>query len=67
MSQKDIFGTKGAGEYLGLHSNTLEQWRLEGKGPTFCKMGRAVRYKREDLDHFIEQCRKNSTSEASAD
>ena len=67
MSQKDIFGTKGAGEYLGLHSNTLEQWRLEGKGPTFCKMGRTVRYRKQDLDKFIERSLVQSTSEINLD
>ena len=31
--------------YLGLARSTLNKWRCHGGGPTFIKMGRAVRYR----------------------
>ncbi|WP_163340219.1 AlpA family transcriptional regulator [Desulfopila sp. IMCC35008] len=40
-------------EMLGLADSTLEQWRLKGKGPKFVKLGRAVRYRLSDVQHYI--------------
>lgn len=44
-----------AAEYLGLRPATLEAWASRGtvKLPV-CKLGRAVRYRKRDLDQFIE-------------
>ena len=43
-----------AGEYLGgVPVSTLQWWRTVGRGPRFLKVGRAVRYRRADLDHFL--------------
>lgn len=42
-----------AADYLGLAPKTLSRWRWAGKGPTYRKLGAAVRYARSDLDAFI--------------
>lgn len=53
--------TKQAAEYLDLRPVTLEAWRVRGGGPVFIKLGKAVRYRREDLDAYIEsRTRKNT-------
>lgn len=39
-----------AATYLCLSQETLRRWRTEGRGPTFQKLGRAVRYLRSELD-----------------
>ena len=40
---------------LGLSRVTLANWRCTGKGPRWVKLGgRAVRYRRSDLEHFIQ-------------
>jgi len=52
-----------AAQYLGLAISTLNKWRCHGGGPTYIKMGRAVRYKQEDLDRFVNEARTSSTSE----
>jgi excisionase family DNA binding protein len=54
--------TREAAEYLGLAANTLEIWRLKGRGPRFLKLGRPVRYAKSDLDEWVSQCRHRSTS-----
>lgn len=49
---------------LGLKPSTLEQMRLTGRGPRFCKIGRSVRYRIEDVSAWINQNTFNSTTEA---
>ncbi len=40
---------------LGVSRFTVRSWRLKGLGPRFLKMGRAVRYRREDVDEYERQ------------
>ena len=49
-----LFNTAQAAEYTGLAKQTLHQKRVSGGGPRFCKIGRSVRYRKEDLDTWIE-------------
>jgi predicted DNA-binding transcriptional regulator AlpA len=41
--------------YLGLRVKTLRNWRSAGKGPSYIKIGRIVRYRVTELDEFIEK------------
>jgi predicted DNA-binding transcriptional regulator AlpA len=51
-------------EFLGLSTRTLQGWRLRGCGPAYIKVGgRAVRYRRSDLELWIEERRRESTSD----
>lgn len=54
----EFFGTNGAAQYLGMSTVTLEQWRCEGSGPAFCKVGRSVRYHVDDLRSFMLERRQ---------
>jgi len=60
------FKTEAAAEFLQIKPTTLEQWRWNGKGPRFIKMGRCVRYRLSDLEAFIEGRAFTSTTEAQA-
>jgi len=51
---------------LGLSVRTLQKWRLEGRGPRFVKLGNAVRYDPADLDLFVREGARRSTSDAGA-
>lgn len=53
-SQKALLTTSEAAAYLGLAISTLNKWRCFGEGPQFIKLGRAVRYRLDDLDRFVE-------------
>ena len=56
---------KEAGKILGFSIRTLQKWRIEGQGPPFIRVSaRTIRYRREDLDQWIESCVRTSTSEA---
>lgn len=38
----------------GLSLASVRRWRLLGQGPRFLKLGRAVRYQREDLAAWLK-------------
>ena len=57
-----MFRTVKAAGYLDLKKSTLEAWRVRGGGPVFLKLGKAVRYRKEDLDAFINARKCTSTS-----
>lgn len=56
--------TKQAAEFLQIKETTLEQWRWNGKSPRFIKMGRCVRYRKADLEAFMNERVYGSTTEA---
>lgn len=41
---------------LGLPETTIAQWRYRHIGPSYLKVGRHVRYRREDVDRWIDGC-----------
>lgn len=59
-----ILRTPEAAAYLNVQPTTLEQWRWNGRGPTFVKIGRSVRYRQADLDAFLSARAFASTTEA---
>jgi len=56
--------TPEAAVYINVKPATLEQWRWNGRGPRFCKIGRSCRYRITDLDDFLSEKVFNSTTEA---
>jgi len=61
--QTEFLTTEQAADFLTIKPNTLEIWRLKGKGPTYVKFGRAVRYKKTDIDAWINSQVRTSTSD----
>jgi predicted DNA-binding transcriptional regulator AlpA len=50
----DLVDEHEAAGILGLRVSTIRNWRAEGRGPRFRKIGlRAVRYLRADLESFV--------------
>jgi excisionase family DNA binding protein len=56
-----------AAAVLGVSPRTLERLRLVGGGPKWAKAGRACRYRRDWLDHWLEArvftCTKESRAQ----
>ena len=52
-----------ASEYLSISVKTLQRWRLEGSYLQFVKLGKAVRYRQEDLDSYVNDNLRRSTSD----
>lgn len=40
--------------FLAVHVLTLADWRCKGTGPAYLKLGAAVRYRRSDLEAWLE-------------
>ena len=55
--------TRQAARYLSLSPRTLEKLRVNGTGPDYFKMDRAVLYAIGELDAWLARNRRNSTSE----
>ncbi len=51
---------------LGLHQVTLAQWRMvDGKGPAFIKIGSSVRYRRSDVEAWLDKQTRTVTEGSS--
>ena len=63
-TQSHYMKTDEAARYLGLSSSLLNKLRLTGGGPLFVRLaGRAIRYRRGDLDAWAEASAMASTSQ----
>lgn len=60
----ELLTTPEAANILRLKPGTLSKWRWSGDGPTFIKIGAAVRYEPADIQDFIETNRKESTTQS---
>lgn len=49
----ELIAASDAARLLHLKEQTLATWRSDGKGPTFCKIGRAVFYRKTDIQEWL--------------
>lgn len=64
--QTQLLTTQQAAEFLGVSVAFLERDRWAGARVPFIKIGsRAVRYQLNDLEQYVQSCRRRSTSEVS--
>jgi predicted DNA-binding transcriptional regulator AlpA len=61
-----VVTAKVAARYVGLSESTLAKLRLNGNGPTYCKLGRRVVYRPEDLDRWLQSRTARDTSDVDA-
>jgi excisionase family DNA binding protein len=40
--------------YVGVPLATIRKWRLEKTGPRACRVGRHLRYRRADVEAWLE-------------
>lgn len=61
-----LLTNRSTADLLGIKPNTLEIWRLHGKGPTFRKLGRTksapIRYSEADVIRWLNEQSFTSTS-----
>jgi excisionase family DNA binding protein len=63
---RKMLATPQAANYVGLGKSTLDKARLNGNGPRYVKLGRRVLYDSTDLDTWLNQHRRSSTSDQAA-
>ncbi|MEY9885562.1 helix-turn-helix transcriptional regulator [Bradyrhizobium sp. USDA 329] len=54
MSAEKYLTSKEAAAYLRSSTSTLAKLRMNGSGPRFTRIGRAVRYREGDLDAWMD-------------
>ncbi len=62
-AKKRLLTAKDAASYIGLAAQTLAKMRVTGDSPPFYKVGRQVLYDRADLDAWLAERRRRSTSD----
>lgn len=63
MTPDVYFKPHEAAEYIRSSVSSLAKLRVYGGGPAFTRIGRAIRYRRADLDTFMEARIVASTSD----
>ncbi|MEW6596787.1 MAG: helix-turn-helix domain-containing protein [Pseudomonadota bacterium] len=61
-----LFTVSEAAQWLKLSESFLNKARLTGLGPPYVRLGRAVRYRHEDLEAWAAERITGSTSEYGA-
>lgn len=60
---KELLDTKGAAVYTRLAVQTLAKMRGQGGGPPFYKIGSKICYAISELDIWLDEKRRRSTSD----
>jgi excisionase family DNA binding protein len=53
MTKETYLKPREAAEYLRSSTSTLAKARMNKRGPTYVRIGRAVRYRQSDLDAWM--------------
>lgn len=65
MESRELLTAKQAADLLGVSKQTLAVWRCEGRYDLrYVKVGACVRYRRSDLEKFLEQRTLGGTGES---
>ena len=49
----DLVDEPSLASRLGISRSTLQSWRYAGRGPRFIKLGRMIRYRKADVDAYL--------------
>ena len=56
MTEMDaVLSTEQVSAYLQIPVNTLYGWRYHGKGPRAIQVGRHLRYRRSEVDRWLDE------------
>jgi excisionase family DNA binding protein len=61
-SDTPLLTTEQLAGLLGLQRDTLYHWRLRGVGPRSIRVGGRLRYRREDVEEWLERGAKPGTA-----
>jgi len=63
LNEEQFLNEKELAELLNIKSETLRNWRWDGRGPIFIKIGSNVRYRMSDIEEYINGRIRKSTSD----
>jgi predicted DNA-binding transcriptional regulator AlpA len=61
MTEKEV------AKILGLGLSTIQQYRLKGRGPIYCKISRMVRYRASDVQAYIKSLPSYASTSAATE
>ena len=64
MIESQLLTESEAAEFLRLKPKTMARWRWAGTGPIYRKIGGAIRYAVTDLERYLEEATRQSTSQS---
>jgi excisionase family DNA binding protein len=50
----DLIGVEDVASIVGVSASTVRWWRQTGKGPRSARIGKHVKYRRVDVEEWIE-------------
>ena len=54
----EFFTVGGLARYLSVSPHTIYEWNAVGSGPAYYRIGRYVRYKKSDVEAWLEDRRQ---------
>jgi excisionase family DNA binding protein len=54
-AEETLMSERELARYLNLHLRTVQKWRAEGKGPPVLWAGNRPRYRRSDVDAWLQR------------
>jgi predicted DNA-binding transcriptional regulator AlpA len=54
MGDNDLLDTAALARYLGKNKRTVEDWRMDGRGPNYIRVGRSIRYRGADIQRWLD-------------
>ena len=60
----DVMNTRQAAHSYHLSPSWLNKLRVTGDGPEYIKLGNKVLYRRSDIERWLDENRRRSTSDA---
>lgn len=58
----EFFTVYGLARYLGVSPHTIYEWNAVGSGPAYYRIGRYVRYRKSDVEVWLEDRRQPAAS-----
>ena len=56
-----LLSTAEVAALLGIPERTLEFWRYQGRGPTYTRVGKRVRYHPDDVAAYLQAQRRGAS------
>ncbi len=54
VASTPLWTRRQTAQFLNLKEQTLAMWAMVGRGPRFIKVGRAVRYRPQDVERYLQ-------------
>jgi excisionase family DNA binding protein len=64
VSEPENYTPAQLSEHLQIPEETLRKWRIAGTGPKYVRIGKHIRYRRMQVDRWLEQREREAAGAA---